>query len=104
MQLSDAEIAAARVKAQEAGDRRGPEESPASGTFCFAPASLATSADKGADRDKIQAGWRLWRISQLHDGAPDAEYLRAVLRNPVYEAVQKTPLQKMDSSSQQRQR
>ncbi len=28
-----------------------------------------------------------------------AEYLRAVLRAPVYEAVQKTPLQKMDKLS-----
>ncbi|CDL14742.1 Threonine dehydratase biosynthetic [Klebsiella pneumoniae IS46] len=32
-------------------------------------------------------------------GAPEgAEYLRAVLRAPVYEAVQKTPLQKDEDS------
>ena len=38
--------------------------------------------------------------SQPLSGAPEgAEYLRAVLRAPVYEAVQKTPLQKMDKLS-----
>lgn len=38
--------------------------------------------------------------SQPLSGAPEgAEYLRAVLRAPVYEAVQKTPLQKWISSS-----
>ena len=38
--------------------------------------------------------------SQPLSAAPEgAEYLRAVLRAPVYEAVQKTPLQKMDKLS-----
>ncbi len=38
--------------------------------------------------------------SQPLSGAPEgAEYLRVVLRAPVYEAVQKTPLQKMDKLS-----
>ncbi len=38
--------------------------------------------------------------SQPLSGAPEgAEYLRAVLRAPVYEAVQKTPLQKMEKLS-----
>ena len=38
--------------------------------------------------------------SQPLSAAPDgAEYLRAVLRAPVYEAVQVTPLQKMDKLS-----
>lgn len=38
--------------------------------------------------------------SQPLSGTPEgAEYLRAVLRAPVYEAVQVTPLQKMDKLS-----
>jgi len=38
--------------------------------------------------------------SQPLSSAPEgAEYLRAVLRAPVYEAVQVTPLQKMDKIS-----
>ena len=37
--------------------------------------------------------------SQPLSAAPEgAEYLRAVLRAPVYEAVQVTPLQKMENS------
>lgn len=37
--------------------------------------------------------------SQPLSGAPEgAEYLRAVLRAPVYEAAQVTPLQKMENS------
>lgn len=36
--------------------------------------------------------------SQPLSGAPEgAEYLRAVLRAPVYEAAQVTPLQKMEN-------
>lgn len=38
--------------------------------------------------------------SQPLSGAPEgAEYLRAVLRAPVYEAAQVTPLQKMEKLS-----
>ena len=97
LQVSDAELAARR-EAQEARGNKAwtPKNRERQVSFALrAYASLATSADKGAVRDKSKLGGLMMADSQPLSGAPEgAEYLRAVLRAPVYEAAQVTPLQK----------
>lgn len=101
LQVSDAELAARREAQEARGDKAWtPKNRERQVSFALrAYASLATSADKGAVRDKSKLGV-IMADSQPLSGAPEgAEYLRAVLRAPVYEAAQVTPLQKMEKLS-----
>lgn len=101
LQVSDAELAARREAQEARGDKAWtPKNRERQVSFALrAYASLATSADKGAVRDKSKLGL-IMADSQPLSGTPEgAEYLRAVLRAPVYEAAQVTPLQKMEKLS-----
>ncbi len=100
MQLSDAEIAARREARKRVATVRGRRRiASVRSPLPFAPTPARRPAPTKARYAINQAGWLIMADSQPLSGAPEgAEYLRAVLRAPVYEAVQKTPLQKWISS------
>ncbi|VTN12993.1 Dihydroxy-acid dehydratase [Raoultella terrigena] len=101
LQLSDADIAARREAQEARGDLAWtPKARERQVSFALrAYASLATSADKGAVRDNRNLGLIMAESQPLSAAPEGAEYLRAVLRAPVYEAAQITPLQKMEKIS-----
>jgi hypothetical protein len=99
LQLSDAEIARVVKPRKRVATRRGRRRiASVRSPLPFALTPAWRPAPTKARCAINQTGWLIMADSQPLSGAEGAEYLRAVLRAPVYEAVQKTPLQKMESS------
>lgn len=101
LQVSDAELAARREAQEARGDKAW---TPKNVNVRFPLPCVPTPAWQPAPtkaRCAINRNWGLMMAdSQPLSGAPEgAEYLRAVLRAPVYEAAQVTPLQKMEKLS-----
>ncbi len=101
LQVSDAELAARREAQEARGDKARRRKTVNAG---FPLRCVPTPARQPAPtkaRCAINRNWGLMMAdSQPLSGAPEgAEYLRAVLRAPVYEAAQVTPLQKMEKLS-----
>ncbi len=97
LQVSDAELAARREAQDARGDKaRTPKNRERQVSFALRAYASGQPAPTKA-RCAINRNWGglIMADSQPLSGAPEgAEYLRAVLRAPVYEAAQVTPLQK----------